>query len=266
MTVKHWALLRKFLRSGDSFNREVFNWYRDDDNDDDNRKNVRDLLLIGARDSIQMVQIKMRAFREIVQKSHLKPTVIGEIKEKYDSDISYRPELVICFVQNRQSLPEKETPATARVSFRLMNETSESLTMSELKNWASKIQSEFFNPIFKLKKGKIITWYIDKKNGFHLQIYGYDEAEGERLARAVVKLADKTFDEDNLKHTHPKRSNSISSDTTTILGKTRKKPKWRPSAIVEAAYAYAIIHNEPNPVMLVDQTGLVINPLVRDSD
>ncbi|HLO85851.1 MAG TPA: hypothetical protein VK203_12705 [Nostocaceae cyanobacterium] len=265
MTVKQWALLRKFLRAGDSFNKEVFNWYQDDDNNED-RKKVRDLLLIGAKDSIQTVQIKMRTFREVVQKTHLKPTIVGITKDNYDSDISYRPEIVIYFLQNKQSVPRGETPTDARVSFRLMNETSESITVSELKRWAQKIQAAFFNPIYKFRKGKVITWYIDKKNGFHLQIYGLNAAEGEKVARDVVKLADKTFDEDILKETNPKRSNTTSNGTIKILGKTKKKPKWRPSVVVEAAYAYALIHGEPNPIMLVDQTGLVVNPMIRDSD
>lgn len=265
MTVQRWALLRKFLRSGDSYNREVADWFADNDNNEV-RLQVRDLLLIGAKDSIQIAQVKMRSFREVVQKSHLKPAIVGISKERYDAEYKYKPEIVLYFLQNKNSLERNETPTDARISFRLLNESSETITITELQNWARKIQSSFFNPIFRFKKGKKIAWYVKPDDGFHLQTYVYDDAEGERVVKEIVQLAGKTWDENYFKVTDPRRSNTTTRSTVRILGKTRTEPKWRPTVFVEASYAYVNIHGEPNPVILVDQTGLQVNPLIRDGD
>lgn len=263
MTARKWAEIRKALTQGDCYNKQVREWFKDAD-ENETRLTLRDLCLIESKDSIAIAQQKIRFFREEVQKTHLKPTVVGQPKYVVDADIKYHPQIVIYFAQDKASVPEKEDAVTARVSFRLINETSESLTNAELNSWANKIHTRFFGATpYRFRKGKVIAWYTKPEDGFHLQVYGYSKQDGRAVVEDVVGFAGKTFSAKHLKYSDPERSNTETPEKMRILGELRDEPKWRPNAYVTAAYAYATIWNDNNIRMLVDNTGLQVNPIIR---
>ncbi len=263
MTVRQWAQIRKFLRSGDSYNREVYEWFKDAD-EIPKRLELRDDLLIGAKDSIQIAQVKMKSFRELVQKSHLKTVdVIGTPKTTFDADVTYKPEVHLYFRQSKASTPRNKTSKTARISYRLMNETSSSLNKPDLKVLAKSVYDDFAKPVYRFNKGKIITWYVQPEEGLHLQIYCHTEEIGETVAKKVLTHRSLTFDEQFFKITKPSKNSDPTPGNIIILGETKEKPVWRPTVFVEFTHAMINLHNDTQARCLCDISGEYANPIYR---
>ncbi|MBD2204940.1 hypothetical protein H6G33_04225 [Calothrix sp. FACHB-1219] len=263
MPVRDWAQLRKVLRNGDSFNREVYDWFKDADSNN-TRKALRDDLLIGAKDSIAIAQVKMRAFREIIQKTHLKPDIIGMPKIDVDADVTYKPEVTLFFKQNKESVPKGKTAKTARMSYRLMNQTSSSLSKAELRTLGQNIYNDFAKPTpYRFNKGKIIGWYVKPEDGLNLQIYAHTSEIGETVARKIIAHRNLTFDDNIFKFTTPNRNSDTTPGTITILGETQQKPIWRPTVFVEFEHASINLHNDTQIRVLCDLSGTYANPMYR---
>jgi hypothetical protein len=263
LTDKAWPRLRKILRTGDSYNREVYEWFKDA-NDIPNRKTLRDYLLITAKDSRTTAMAKMQFFREQVQKTHLRGGYfVGTPKSDFDESVIYKPEVTLYFQQNKESVPKGKTAKNARISYRLMNETSSSLTKTELKNLAKKIYDDFATPIYRFNKGKVISWYVSPSEGLHLQIYGHTEEIGETVIKKVLSHRNLTFDNNIFKSTTPKRNSDSTPGTVNILGEPREKPVWRPTVFVEFEHASINLHNDNVIRILCDVSGLYPNPVYK---
>lgn len=236
MPARDWALIRKALINGDSYNSEV-SAYFSDFNTDASASVLRNLCLVQSNDSTLIAQARIRFFREEIQKTHLKPIIIGQPKIDLDADVKYHPEVSITFQQSLISVPRGKYPKDAVISWRLMNETSESLTFAKMNNIATLVYQQFFQNRFTFNKGKIIGWYISPADGLNLQLYCLDETEAERVAKYVVQAVGKTWNDKVFKITKPKRNNAITSEQITILGKQKDAPVWRPNIIVNACKA-----------------------------
>lgn len=256
MPVRDWAQIRKILRNGDSFNREVYDWFRDADNND-TRRALRDDLLIGAKDSIQIAQIKIKTFREIIQKTHLKPDIIGMPKIDLDADVTYRPEVTLHFKQSKESVPKGKHAKSARISYRLMNQTSSTLSRTELITLGRDIYNDFAKPTaYRFNKGKIIGWYIKPEEGLNLQIYCHTEEIGETVVKKILSHRNLTFDNDIFKYSKPNRNTDPTPGSITILGNSVSKPVWRPTVFVEFDHASINLHNDSQIRVLCDLSGL----------
>lgn len=267
MVDRSWPLQRKLLRAPEiGFNAELRRWFSDVDEDESllGRKNLRDSLLIQATDSRSKALFKVDYFRQFVQKVHLKPTVIGINKDDLDEryQVAYRPIVILYFRQDLAAVTSGLHAVEARISFRLMNETTASMTNTKLATLATKIKNELaISRGYTFNKGKYLCKYHDGENGYDLQLYTVSDAEGEQVARKIVGIQNHTFVDDKFTNSNPKRNSENTPTTTTILGKPYKKPRWRPTATVRFMYAEIILHTLPDPRTLVDRSGLRPNPI-----
>lgn len=263
-----WPKQRKLLRAPNiGFNAEVYRHFRDlDDNPSASvsRKALRDSLLIGAKDSRTTAITKIQYFRDQVQKVHLRPTIIGQPKTSRDAEIVYRCQVQLYFLQDLAAVPVGEEPSDAVISFRL-EQTHETITKAQYEALATKIKTEFATPQtgYLWDKGKHICWYKNETEGYDFQVYALSETEGESVIKKVMGIRNHTFDDKLFKVTSPKKASDNTPSSVTILGKSRKKPKWRPTVKVRFQYADLIVWNVPDPVCLVDRTGMRPNPVLR---
>lgn len=269
MAEYSWPKQRKLLRAPSiGFNAEVYRHFKDVDSSSGSatagRRALRDSLLIGAKDSRTTAVTKIQYFRDQVQKVHLKPTIVGITKDELDSSISpkYKPQVILYFLQDIAAVPTDFTRIDARISYRLMDETSESLTMAKLRVLATQIKTEFaVSGGWTFNKGKFLTNYRDPERGYSFQIYGVSASEGEKVVKKVLSMRNHTFDEKLHSLSNPTRNSLNTPGNRRILGKTYKETRWRPNALVRFAYAEVILHGLPDPVCLVDRSGLKPNPL-----
>lgn len=266
MPDRSWALQRKLMRAPNiGFNAEVQRWFKDlDSNADIGRRALRDSLLIQKNESRTSAMFKVQYFRDFVQKVHSQPAIIGIPKEQFDIglEVEYRPVVNLYFQQDRASVAPGYSPVRAEMSFRLMNETEDTLTQANLKTLANKIKNEFaLNKGYTFNKGKNIATYIDKENGYFLQIYVVNEAEGVEVIRKILSIQNHTYDEDKFRITEPKRNSLNTVTNKTIAGETYKKLRWRPTATVRFQWASLVVRTRPLPYWLVDRTLSRPNPI-----
>lgn len=257
-----WARQRKFLRAPTiGYNAEVYRHFRDIDNFP-NRLAVRDLCLITAKDSRLTADSKMRFFYDRVLKLPFKPTVVGILKENFDdAQIKYKCQIQLYFKQDLDSVPDSYAPLDAQITFRI-DETAETITEAKYKALASKIRLEFaLNNGYRWSKGKYICWYKDAAKGYDLQIYALNATEGEQVIKKVLNIQGHVFEEDNFRITEPKKASDNITSNQTILGKSYKKRRWRPTGYVRFAYADLIVHGISDPICLVDRTGSRYRPV-----
>lgn len=262
MTARKWAEIRKALMQGDCYNKQVREWFGDDDND--TRIKLKELCLVDAKDSIAIAQQRIRFFREEVQKVHLKPDIIGVPKIDFDADVSYKPEVTLIFKQSKAATPKGKTSKNARISYRLMNQTSSTLSRTELINLGRDIYNDFAKPTaYRFNKGKIIGWYVKPEEGLNLQIYCHTEEIGETVVKKVLAHRNLTFDNDIYKFSKPNRNSDPTPGNITIMGNSVQKPVWRPTVFVEFDHAYINLHGDTQKRILCDLSGLHPNALYR---
>jgi hypothetical protein len=245
-----------------SYNGEVNKYFLTDDGTPE-RDETKALCLIKPTDSWTTAKIRMETFYYRVLKIH-QQTNAYRTPESDNGDIIYRPQITFYFRQDKDAAPEGYKPVDCEISFRLITEMPETYTKAEMLRVANEINLKFGGkPAFKFKKGKIMAYYLDKKHGYDFRIPVMEEAEAERVIRAIFTITNHTFEEDRLRFSHPKRSNTATPKTTTILGKRRKENRWRPNAIVEFQWAELYLHGlkpTEQPV-LVDCSGTKRNAL-----
>lgn len=252
-----WAKHRKLLRAPNiGFNAEVYRHFKTYD-DTPGRITLRDSLLVGAKDSRSTAMFKIQYFRDQVQKTHHKPSIIGIPKEQFDLgiEVEYKPVVQLYFQQDRSAVVEDYAPVKAEISFRLMNESTDSITKANLETLARTIKNEFaLGNGYTFNKGKYIAHYLDRKNGYSLQIYVINESEGVEVVKKILSIQNHTYDEDLFRVTQPKKNSLNTTTNKTIVGKSYKKLRWRPTATVRFQWASVSIREVPDPIYLVDRT------------
>lgn len=252
-----WAKQRKLLRAPDiGFNAELYRHFKTYD-ETPGRLALRDSLLIGTKDSRTTALFKIQYFRDQVQKVHFLPSVIGVPKEQFDIgiEVEYKPIVQLYFQQDRGAVVEDYAPVTAEISFRLMNESTQTISKSNLQTLATKIKTEFASGQgYTFNKGKFIATYQDRAKGYFLQIYVVSESEGLEVTRKVLSIQNHTLDESFFRVTEPKKTSVNTTANQTIAGKTYKKLRWRPTATVRFQWASILINGVPEAIYLVDRT------------
>lgn len=259
MPDRSWALQRKLMRAPNiGFNAEVYRHFRDvDDSTLGSRLTLRNSLLIQANESRTSAQFKVSYFREFIQKVHSLPAVIGVRKDELDQgfDIEYKPLVTLYFQQDTDAVTPGLAPITAETSFRLMDESKDTLTKAKIELLARTIKNEFaLGQGYTFNKGKVIAHYQDKKRGYHLQIYVTNESEGERVVKKILSIQGHTYDDKKFRHTNPKKDSVNTTTKVIVAGKEYNEPRWRPTASVRFQWAYLTFHTNPDPIYLVDRT------------
>lgn len=219
------------------------------------------------QDSLNMTVARLLTYYMVQGKAaRLHPPIYGIPTEEYQENVRFKPQVHLFFAQDSAAVPEGEIPIRAEINFRLINETSASLTRSDAENLARQIRSEFVvgHSGYTWNKGKILCSYRDRELGYKLQIYAISDEEGEAVAKKVLSIRNHSFNPDKFTPSIPKR-NSVNNPTgkDLVFGKQVDKPRWRPTAKVRFRWASLHIHGLKNDVMLVDTTGHYRDALIR---
>lgn len=257
-------LIRRYI------NKEIREHFRDigDDNWEPDvsttRGAMRHALTHKDDDPIQITLLRLFLYYFTYgQASALQMPVYGMPSQSFQEiSFEFKPQIQLYFDQNIIDVQEGNHRATGEISYRLMHETSESITKEELRKRAEKIKDLFVTNHFAWHKGKIICRYTDKPNGYDLRVFVRNEAEGKRLIEQVLDIESKSPNWDNLTVSEPKKDFPSIPPTKTILGKSYKMPRRRPTETIYFRYAACLIWGLSKPNVLVDTRGTRHNPLV----
>lgn len=232
------------------------------------RASLRTACTINANDNQPLVLLKLFLFYIILRKAQdMQIPYYGMPVGTIGAQRRYRPQVCLYFSQDVVELGSGESPITGEISFRLMNETSDTLSRSELINIGNRIKSGFgAGQGFVWRKGREMVTYSDWDNGLQLQILCINRTEGERVVREVLQAASKTYDPEKLNHIVNSAATSKYPATKrqkTILGKVRQLPIERPVVNVRFRYATVAVHGLQRPIHLYDRGITLVDCLVR---
>lgn len=197
----------------------------------------------------------------------MQPDIYGFSLVSIDRQVKYKPQITLHFNNKGYNPNKKEDLVEGEISMRLMNETSTSITKTELQRYATKIKSLFATPKkFIWRKGRLSTSYTDVDRGYRLKLLVRDEAEAKRIIEQVLDIQGHTPDWKNLnKNANAEELERYPNNpgTQTILGKSTQKPKYRPVEDVFFRYATINIHGLGRGINLVDTTFTRANALER---
>ena len=232
-------------------------------------------LLHEDSDPIHVTAVRMMLYYFTYEKAKaLQAPVYGIPVPEYDRTFKYKPQIHLKFYQTRFNVPSSTNndgvsskPVESTISFRLMNETSESLTITELERYANRIKTNFgASGGYRWEKGKVTVNYTDKEKGYKLRLYCKTKADGKTLIEQILDIQQHipdwtkmtTSENENPLERYP---NIPTPRTTRILGKTVEKPQLRPVVDVRYRYSTIHIHGLGQPRGLHDLTNTIKNPI-----
>lgn len=185
----------------------------------------------------------------------LQTPVYGIPVPSYQESVVHLPQVKLFFHEPWRNDFAIIPAVTAEITFRLIGETSESMTEAKAERLAKKIKTSFAIPErFAWTKGREIATYRDKQRGYDFKLYVRDETQARRVIEQVLDIQGHTPDWEFLSISTSKRNFTNTAPTGRVYGKTRRLPRRRPVANVRFQYADLHIWGLPNPVTLVDCT------------
>lgn len=194
----------------------------------------------------------------------LQAPIYGMPATHFQESIKFHPQVRLLFIEDQSLVEDGYEPVKADISFRLMNETENTITPAKAKTLANKINSLFATGKgFTWKKGREKWIYTDQSKGYQLRVLGWNEIEAKKIIEQVLDVQGHTpnWEEYLSKSTRERRFSTIPG-THQIYGKQRRKPRDRPVAFVRFRLAELKVWGMPHAITLVDKTGTRRNPLV----
>jgi hypothetical protein len=171
------------------------------------------------------------------------------------SQIKFRPQVKLVFKETRNEQNKTKTNlATREITFRLMNETSETISRAKAAEIAKDIKREFQIP-FIWQKGKYKCTYKDEEKEYDLRLLVNSKNEGAEVVKKVLSINSHTFDDDYFQFIENTRTYPANPGTHRVYGRTVQKPQLRPSAALKFHYAQLLIWGQQNAVNLVAGPG-----------
>lgn len=258
----HWEHLQDMVRR--EHNKTVARYFRDLGSDwqpnlGSARDKLRTAVTISDIDTDVMTLIRLYLFYEVLGYGRKRlARVYGVPDTTFEEDVNTRPQVFLYFSQDNNAVPDGESAIDMECSFRLMTETSETITHAKVLPIARKIKELFidFNKGIVHSKGKLIVYYRDKELGYDLRIRSLNENEGIELIKKVLAIRNHIYDPNKKTLSTPnKNSVNVTTATRTVYGKKRKSKRWRPTANVRFRYAYLHVDGLSEDVFLVDTTN-----------
>jgi hypothetical protein len=255
-------------------NERVKEWFKDiewDENTDGDietpRTSLRTACTIRPDDSSILIQLRLTLFYEILGFGKRDLAIVHGVIDNSAPEVANHPMLNLVFSQDEAATPDGLKPVRKEKSVRLMkfNATSEGslppITKANMEEIAREIKTQFIEGT----KGRTYTCgaktasYVDPVNGFATGNYLLvsQDSEAEDVYRRICNVIDAPFDINKLDIKTPKKQSQSapSTETITVMGKTMKKARWRPTANVRFRQAYITLGSIVNPVYLIDLTG-----------
>lgn len=219
------------------------------------KASLKHACLIKDDDSGIMMQQRQWLFEVVVGRMQsIQRPVYGIPVQEYQPEVKFKPQVKLYFLEpwdeethSIQRMPQAE----GEITFRLMDETSETITRAKAEQLARAIKQEIATPPLIWEKGWFKAVYRDSERGYYLQLFVKNKAEGERMARSVLSIQNHTFDRDNFQFVEHDRTYPVNPGTHRVYGRQVKKPARRRRVNVRFRYAQLLIWGQTTPVNLV---------------
>lgn len=250
--------------------REEFSDIADDDDISTPRSSLRTACKMTDDDSAIIALMRMMLFYMPLRKaSDMHPPLYTTPVSTYQESIKFAPQVVLYFKEDLSDVDTGYAPIEAEISFRLVNESSQTYTEAKARLLANKVKQEFTmagaggRTGYRWKKGRVKLSYRNPDDGYQLLINAFSEVEGKEVLNKVLDLQGHVLDGDKLSISQLDSTPPIVPPIQMIYGKSRRLPRKRPVGFVRFIYADLHIHGMPNAITLLDMSRRRSKPLVK---
>ncbi len=232
------------------------------------RSSLRTACTVRANDSAIMVILRLFLYYIVLRKAQdMQIPYYGMPIAETQATFKFKPQVCLYFQQSALDYPSNSNPVTGTISFRLMNQTSTSITKSKVTQIANLVKTHFGGSTpFVWKKGRIMVTYNNWEEGVAWQILSLNATEGERVIKQLLKVQGSTFNDKYMnvnENAAPLEKYPSNPGSQSILGELTKKPRQRPLANVVFRYATLSIHGTSRPEHLYDTTNRLVDTVVK---
>lgn len=262
-----WTNLRDLIKL--EHNKAVKLYYKNQLDDDVStpKSRLKHSCVIKDNDTVDMLLLRMWLFEVTCGHTQsIQRPVYGIPVQDTQSEWKFKPQVKLHFLEpwdkethETQKLPQLE----GEITFRLVNESSDSITRAKAEVLAKKIKQEFATPVFNWEKGWYKCTYLDLERGYDFRLLVKSKVEGERVVKQVLNIQNHTFNKDCLQFVEHDRSYPVNPGTHKVYGRTVKKPVKRRRSDVKFRYAQLLIWGIPNPVNLVATSNTRLRSVIE---
>lgn len=228
-----------------------------DDDVSTSLSSLKQACMIATQDSLVMVQSKVMLFNfikdELSPATNLLESMYGLPVATYRATVRFVPQISLEFLESYEDAKKSgHSQLKTSVTFRLANHTAESLSQSDLREYARKISNIFTldGEGKEYRKGGVQYCYRDEELGYRLRILVSNESEGEKMVRDILDIQNHSFKEKNVSVSESKKESGSRPPAKSVLGDVRELPRYRPVADVIFNRAWVDIWEMPKPIML----------------
>jgi hypothetical protein len=189
-------------------------------------------------------------------------------------DRRFRPQIRLHFLQDSDFEKGSNAPGyhgrrrvPGQLTWRLMNETSETITKGELTRIGEQIKRIFAaNNGYTWQKGKEMYTYAEWDKGYQMQILARSVSQAQDLVTKILSIQGHTPMWRFLTKTENFEEQTRYPETPVtkiILGESVTLPNLRPNVSVRFTYADVRIHKLTEPIVICDRTNKKVGALVR---
>lgn len=177
-----------------------------------------------------------------------------------------RPQILMFFQQLTKELTENfPRPVVGRISCRIMNRETTTITTQDLELYANRIKTLFGGETpFIWERGKESYSYTDQIKGYRMKIIAKDRQAAKKVVEQVLDIQSHTPDWELFNNNSPDNPDVKYDETPgvqTILNKPYKKKRRRPRCTLQILKAEIFIDGIAGNTLLYDHsTGYVYKP------
>ena len=244
-------------------NKEARDYFADAAGDDIStpRGSLKQACLIKDTDTAVMTLMRLWLFEFTVGRGRrLEVEALGGEERQLNYSVLRRtkPVINLFFLEDMNDVEPGYRRVEGRISFRLMNQTTSTISQSEANAYARKIKTAFGGANgFVWRKGRTLCSYSDWEKGYQLQLLCRNDSEGRRVVEQVLDIQSHTPQWENFdvkENASPSTSYPTIPPRETILGKSQRLPRRRPVADVRYQYSTLKIAGLSRRVVLHDRT------------
>ncbi|MEM9922507.1 MAG: hypothetical protein AAF915_01915 [Cyanobacteria bacterium P01_D01_bin.50] len=253
-----WEHLQNIIRL--DHNKAIYQYFNKTPNNDlsTTKSKLKHACLIKDNDTATMVLMRMWLFEITVGRAQaIQTPVYGIPVQELQREIKFKPQIRLYFREpyDKDVHGDGTSRVNGEITFRLVDESSETISRAKAEKLARDIKNEFAQPIFTWEKGWFKSTYLDIEKGYDLRLLVKSKTEGERIVKQVLKILNHTFNKDNFQFIEHDRTYPVNPGTHRVYGSTVKKWRKRPRANLKFNYAQLLIHGRIKPVNLVSVGG-----------
>ena len=229
---------------------------------------VKHACLMKDSDTTAMTTLRMWLFWVMCRKmrDNFEP-YLGVRTFPEEHEVKYKPQVTCFFLEDIEDVEPGYRPIEGQLSMRLIDETSKTLTNSNLETLANRINSQFGQGNgFVWQKGKKLYTYVDKPLGHRHKVLAKNKTDAVEIIKKLLNITQDSYKAKLLRLNEAEDEGAAfpnNPGTQTILGKTVKEPRIRPVVKVRFMYAQIKISGLPKPIILVDKSGYWSEAIIR---